>query len=395
MAEKKDKAGKQGKAEKEISVEEKLALIKRNTEEILGEEELVELLKKGEKIKHYIGFEISNRPHIGHGLVCMAKVKDFMDAGADCSIFLADWHSWINDKLGGNLDTIKKVGVPYFKECIIAAFKAVGGDEKKLKFVLGSDLYSNNDLYWLTLIDISKNTSLSRVLRSITIMGRKEGESLDFAKLIYPPMQVADIFIQDVNLAHGGLDQRKAQVIARDVGDKLSFKFLTDSQGNQIKPVAVHSHLILGLQKPSVWPVPKENLQEFRAQMKMSKSVPNSAIYMDDSEEEIRTKINKAFCLEGEIEYNPILDWCKYMIFGIGKNPKLDVKRPVKFGGNKIYSNFGDLEKDFAEKKLHPMDLKGAVAEKLIEILKPAIEHLKSPRVKKMKEEMDKLIVTR
>ncbi|MBM3246966.1 tyrosine--tRNA ligase [Candidatus Pacearchaeota archaeon] len=378
-----------------LSWEERFNLIKRNTEEIIGEEELKELIKKGEKLKHYIGFEISNKPHIGHGLVCMAKVKDFQDAGVDCSIFLADWHSWINDKLGGNMETIQKIGVPYFKECIKAAFKCVGGDSEKLKFVLGSQLYHNNDLYWLTVIDISKNTSLSRMLRSITIAGRKEGETVDFAKLIYPPMQVADIFIQDINMAHAGMDQRKAQVIARDVADKLSFKIVCDAEGNQIKPCAVHGHLVLGLQKPTTWPVPKENLQDFRAEMKMSKSIPSSAVYMDDSPEEIKTKVNKAFCLEGEIDYNPILDWCKYIVFGIGKNPKLDIRRPEKFGGNKSYSSYEELEKDFAEKKLHPMDLKAAVAEKIIEILKPATEHLNQPKIKKLKEEMEKLIITR
>jgi len=382
-------------SKKAKSAEEKLELIKRNTEEIIGEEDLKKMLENGEKIKHYIGFEISNRPHIGHGLVCMSKVKDFQDAGADVSIFLADWHSWINDKLGGNLEVIKKVGVPYFRECIKAAFKCVGGDEKKLKFILGSELYHNNDLYWLTVIDISKNTSLARMLRSITIAGRQEGVNVDFAKLIYPPMQVADIFIQDINLPHAGMDQRKAQVIARDVSESLSFKFLCDSKGNQIKPCAVHGHLILGLQKPSMWPVPKDKLQEFRASMKMSKSIPSSAVYMDDSPQEIRNKINKAFCLEGEVEYNPILDWCKYIIFAIGKNPKLDVKRPEKFGGNVSYNSYDKLEKDFSEKKLHPMDLKNAVAEKLVEILKPAIEHLNKPEIKALKEKMDKLIITR
>ncbi len=378
-----------------MSTEEKFALIKRNTEEIIGEEELKELINKNEKLKHYIGFEISNKPHIGHGLVCMAKVKDFQDAGVDCSIFLADWHSWINDKLGGNLEVIKKVGVPYFKECIKAAFKCVGGDAEKLKFVLGSELYHNNDLYWLTVIDISKNTSLSRMLRSITIAGRQEGEKVDFAKLIYPPMQVADIFIQDINMAHAGMDQRKAQVIARDVADNLSFKFVCDSKGNQIKPCAVHGHLILGLQKPTTWPVPKENLQEFRAEMKMSKSIPSSAVYMDDSPENIRDKVNKAFCLEGEVEYNPILDWCKYIVFGIGNDAKINIERPEKFGGNVSYDSYAALEKDFAEKKLHPMDLKKAVAEKIIEILKPATEHLAQPKIMKLKAEMEKLIVTR
>jgi tyrosyl-tRNA synthetase len=236
---------------KELSFEKRLELIKRNTEEIMVEEDLINLLKSGEKLKHYIGFEISGKPHLGHGLACMSKVKDFFDAGIDVSIFLADWHSWINDKLGGDMKIIKEVGVPFFKEALIAAYKCVGGNPKDLKFVLGSELYHNNDNYWETVIDVSKNISLGRIERSITIMGRKEGDSVDFAKLIYPPMQVADIFIQKINIAHAGNDQRKAQVIARDVGLKLK-EPLRDKKGNPIKPVAIHGHLILGLQKPSV-----------------------------------------------------------------------------------------------------------------------------------------------
>ena len=203
-----------------MNTEKRLELIKRNTEEILGEDELKEVLGNGEKLKHYIGFEISGKVHLGTGIVCMNKVKDFMEAGIDCSVFLADWHTWINDKLGGNPENIKKIAVGYFKEALKASLKCSGGNPEKLKFVLGSDLYHNNDLYWATVIEIGKNISLARILRSITIMGRKEGESVDFAKLIYPPMQVADIFVQGVNLAHGGLDQRKAQVIARDIGNR-------------------------------------------------------------------------------------------------------------------------------------------------------------------------------
>lgn len=376
-----------------MDIKDKIELIKRNTEEIMTEEDLKTLLASGEKLKHYIGFEISGKPHLGHGLVCMSKVKDFHDVGIDVSIFLADWHSWINDKLGGDMEVIQKIGVPFFREALIAAYKCVGGNPKDLKFVLGSELYHNNDKYWETVIDISKNTTLGRIERSITIMGRKEGESVDFAKLIYPPMQVADIFIQKINIAHAGNDQRKAQVIARDVALKLKNP-LKNKKNESIKPVAVHGHLILGLQKPTTWPVPKEKLQDLWSQMKMSKSIPSSAIYMTDSEEEIRKKIAGAFCPEGEVGFNPLLDWARYLVF-INEKSKLEVKRPEKFGGNKTYKSYSELEKDFTDKKLHPMDLKNAMAEKLVEILQPAIEHFKQPKIKKLKEEMDKLLITR
>ncbi len=274
-----------------------------------------------------------------------------------------------------------------------ASLKCVGGDVKSLKFVLGSDLYHNSDLYWLNVIDVSKNTSLSRMQRSIAIMGRKEEGNVDFAKLIYPPMQVADIFIQGIHMPHAGLDQRKAQVIARDVAMKLSFSPILNHKGEQIKPSAVHHHLILGLGKPSVWPVPKDQLQELWSSLKMSKSKPNTCVFIHDSPGEIRKKIKEAFCPEKEVEFNPLIDWTESLIFPL--QGKLEVKRQDKFGGDKIYNSFEDLKKDFSEGELHPMDLKSSVAEALIILLEPARDHFSKGKPKKMLEELNKLIITR
>ncbi len=376
-----------------MNTEEKLKLITKNTEEVLTEDSLKELIESGTPINHYIGFEISGKIHLGTGLMCMLKVKDFMDAGVNCSVFLADWHSWINNKLGGDLTVIQKVAVRYFKEGMKASLACVGGDPEKLRFVLGSDLYHNNDDFWLTVIDVSKNTSLSRIERSITIMGRKEGGNVDFAKLIYPPMQVADIFVQGINMPQAGLDQRKAQVIGRDVAEKLSFKPLKDINGNIIKPSAVHHHLILGLGQPPEWPLPKEKMQELWSTLKMSKSKPDTCVFMHDSPEEIKRKMNKAFCPEGEVEFNPVLDWCKSLVFPIKET--LHIKRPEKFGGNLQYNTYEDLEIDFVNNKLHPLDLKNGVAEAIIEILEPARKHFEKPEIKEMLEEMEQLIITR
>ncbi len=375
------------------SPEERLNLIKRNTEEILGEEELLSLLQNDERINHYIGFEISGRIHIGTGLMCMSKVKDFMDAGVSCSIFLADWHSWINDKLGGDWTLIKEAS-EYFKEGLKASLKAVGADPDKVKFVLGTELYHNADDFWATLIEVSKNTTLNRVLRSTTIMGRKEGENIDFAKLIYPPLQVADIFYQGMHLAHAGLDQRKAHVIAREVAMKLKIKPLRNQKGEVMKPVAVHHHLLLGLQKPPTWPVPKENLQELWSTMKMSKSIPDSAIFVTDEPEMIKKKMQKAFCPEKELAFNPVLDWTKSLIFR-DEGAVLEVTRPDKFGGNKVYESYSALADDFVSGKLHPADLKAAVATAIATMLEPIRKHFGQPSLKRMKAEMDEIHTTR
>ncbi len=356
-----------------MDVEEKLNLFKKwPTEEILTEEDLKELISSGTKLKHYIGFEISGRLHLGSGIGCMLKVVDFQKAGVECNIFLADWHAWINNKLKGNWEYINKA-IKYFKEGFIASIKAVGGDPEKLNFVVASELYHNNDDYWKEVIEISKNVSVSRILRSTTILGRKEKEISSFAQLIYPPMQVADIFIQGINISHSGTDQRKIHVIAREVAKKLKVSPLRNNKGEKIKPIAIHHHLWLGLQKPSVWPVPKDKI-EFIESIKMSKSKPNTAIFIEDSPEEIKRKIKKAFCPEKEVEFNPIIDIAHSIAFRDGP---FRVNRPERYGGEIVLESFDDLTREYSKGNIHPLDLKEAIAEKLIKLLEPVRKHFK------------------
>ena len=323
-----------------MDVEKRFELIKRGTAEILTEEDLQELLKQKVSLKHYIGFEISGKVHLGTGLMCGKKIADFQKAGIECSCYLATWHAWINNKLGGDLDNIRK-GADYFKEGLKISIDIMGGNSSKVKFITGDQLYHNNDNFWLTTIEVAKNMTLKRALRAITIMGRKEGEDVALAGLFYTPMQVADIFVQGINIAHAGLDQRKAQIIAREVGDKLKFMPLKH-KGKIYKPVAIHHPLIMGLQSPPEWPIPKEKLDEYLSELKMSKSKPGSAVFITDSPEEITNKLKGAFCPMGDISYNPVIDWCEKLVF-VNEKSKFIVKRPQKFGGNKTYSSLEKL----------------------------------------------------
>ena len=359
-----------------MDIEKKVELITRKpTEEVLTVGDLRDLLEVGMPLQHYIGFEISGYIHLGTGLMAGAKIADFQKAGIKTRVFLADWHSWINDKLGGDLEVIQKVALGYFKEGMKQSIKVMGGDPDKVEFVLASEILERGD-YWRTIIDISKNVTLARMMRSITIMGRQMGEAIDFAKLIYPAMQVADIFYQGVNIAHAGMDQRKAHVIAREVAEKLKYHPLV-WDGKKVKPVAVHHHLLLGLQEPPKWPVGgEEEFKEIKAQMKMSKSKPYSAVFIHDTPEEIREKLRKAFCPAKEVNYNPVLDWAEHIIFR-QEPTEFIIHRPAKFGGDVTYTTLEELKKDFAEGKLHPLDLKNAVAEYLIELLKPIREYFK------------------
>jgi tyrosyl-tRNA synthetase len=376
----------------------KLQLIKAPpTEEILTEGDLKAALDLDIPLKHYIGFEISGLMHLGTGLVTMSKLVDLQKAGIKCSVFLADYHSWINKKLGDNLETIQKTACNYYKESFKKCIEICGGNPNKVDFVLASELYRKlgND-YWSTVLEVAKNTNLARVKRSITIAGRAEGEAVSFALLIYPMMQVADIFAQEVNLAHAGIDQRKAHVIAREVAPYLTIKPLLRKHNNheeKYKPIALHTTLIQGLEQPPIWPIPQNKLKEVIATMKMSKSKPASAVFLTDTEENIKAKLMAAFCPAKHTEYNPVLNWAKHVIFKLNK--ELTIERPKKFGGTIHFDDYNELENIFAKGELHPIDLKNAVADALIEILKPIREHFAKPKYHEMMHELEKLTITR
>lgn len=359
-----------------MTTEEKIKLITRNLEEVIGEEELATLIENGTPLRHYVGLEISGLLHLGQGISLISKIADLQKAGVDCSIYLADWHTWINDKLGGDHELIKKVAHEYFQPAMEVGLKIVGADPSKVRFIHGSELYHNNDRYWQTVVDVSKNLTVSRVLKSTSIMGRKEDLSQPFAWLIYPPMQTADIVEMGVNIAHAGMDQRKVHVIAREVIPSLKINRLKDINGNSIKPIVIHNRLILGLKAPQTWPIPQglsdKEKAGIKAQMKMSKSVEGSAIFIHDSEQEIREKIQKAFCPLDNTEFNPILEWCKYLLMPILGD--LQIKRDEKYGGNITIKSADELDERFLSGELYPLDLKNNVADILVDMLRPARE---------------------
>ena len=372
-------------------VEQRAALIERNLAEFLTHEELLALLRAGTPLRHYIGFEISGKIHLGTGLMSMSKVRDFVEAGVECTVFLADWHTWINDKLGGDRELIHRVATGYFTEGFRASMKCVGGDPSSLHFVLGSDLYTQRPDYWATMIEVSKNTTLARMQRSISILGRGEGEQVDFAKLIYPAMQAADIYALGVHIAHAGMDQRKAHVVARDVATHIRDNPLRDAEGRALKPLAAHHPLLMGLKKPPVWPIPEGRERDAYASMKMSKSDPSSAVFVHDEPDVVRRKVMKAFCPPGETGFNPVLNGLEPLVFGMEGGP-LRVERSEANGGPVSFETYAELASAYEGGALHPMDAKATLADHLVDRLAPAREHFAQPQVRAMLDELEAAI---
>ena len=335
----------------DLDITEKVDLIERPpTEEIVTHDELIELFKSNYSPKHYIGLEISGFLHLGSLISTGFKINDFVKAGVKCTIFLADWHTLINDKLGGDWETISKVS-KYYQD----AFKLVCPDAQ---VILGSKVYEEKAEYWSELIKFTKHMSIARTMRTLTIMGRSEDDKkIDLAKLLYPAMQAVDIHSLDVDIAHAGMDQRKIHMLVREIFPKMKWKV----------PVAVHHKLLPGLLKPA-------DTSGSQILSKMSKSDPNSGIFIHDADYEIKKKINKAWCEEGNIQNNPLLEITRTVIFH--DFDEMEIERPEKFGGNISYSNYNQLETDFAEKKLHPGDLKQTVGDYLVKVISPIREKL-------------------
>jgi len=344
-----------------LTLDEKLALLKEVGEEIVELDELRDMIQwktdNNKEIYAYDGFEPSGNIHIAQGLLRAINVNKITKAGIRFKFLVADWHAAANHKFGGDLEIIKRVG-----DFFIEVWKLCKMDLSKVEFIYASDIVKDPG-YWELVLNIAINSSLNRVKRCTQIMGREDTDALSASQILYPLMQAADIFYLPADICQLGLDQRKVNMLAREVAKKLK----------KPKPISLSHHMLMGLGKP-----PETDLTgiDRTIKLKMSKSDPDSAIFMLDSLEDIKRKIRKAYCPPKQTAENPVLEYCKYIIFELIKSFK--VERSQKYGGNAEYSTYEELERDYFKGLLNPPDLKPAVIKALNQLLHPVREHFKT-----------------
>jgi tyrosyl-tRNA synthetase len=306
--------------------------VTRNTVEVVTDDDLRTLLAQPQK-KVYAGYEPSGEIHLGH-LVTINKLVDLQAAGFEVTVLLADLHAFLNRK--GTMEKVRELA-DYNKRC----FEGLG--LKNVKYVLGSDLQLNRE-YELLLLQLSQQITLNRATRSMDEVGRQMDHPT-VSQMIYPIMQMADIAMLGVDAAVGGIDQRKIHMLAREHLINFGYK----------APVCIHTPILNGLDGK-----------------KMSSSQSNY-ISIADTEEDILKKCQKAFC-PPEIPENPILQIFQYHIF-----PRLatvTIKRPEKFGGDRTFSDYKELESSYGSGEVHPLDLKKSCGQSLVEIFEPVREYI-------------------
>lgn len=324
-----------------MDLETKIDLIKRNAVEIVTEEELRRKLESNPNPITYCGYEPSGPLHLGH-FVTVTKLLDLEQAGCKVKILLADLHAKLN--LKGDDEFIDNQ-VRNWKKTM----KLLG--LKHPEFVVGSS-YQLEPEYWKDIMRLAMKTTLNRGLRSMQEVAR-DIENAQISQIMYPMMQTNDIKYLEVEIAQAGLEQRKIHMLAREQLPEIGWP----------APICVHTPLVTSLLGPG---------------KKMSSSVPGSNISVVDSEETILKSMKGSHCPPGTEDDNPVLQIAKNIIFP--RLPSgLSIDRKPKFGGPISFSSYEELLETYKDNKIHPLDLKIALASELNKIVEPIrVEFLKS-----------------
>eukprot|EP01121_Diplochlamys_sp_Union-15-3_P008940 TRINITY_DN2406_c0_g1_i5.p1 TRINITY_DN2406_c0_g1~~TRINITY_DN2406_c0_g1_i5.p1 ORF type:complete len:423 (-),score=46.28 TRINITY_DN2406_c0_g1_i5:90-1358(-) len=325
---------------------------------VQNEDELRELLLKSPNPVAYDGFEPSGRMHIATILTKKHMVTRLTSAGFTYIFWIADWFAFMNHKMGGDLQKIKVCG-KYFIEVL----KATGIDLSRVRFLWASEefeKYSNK--YWSLVLDISTKFNLADVKRTAEIMGRQGSDVLTISQAIYSSMQVADAFFLGADVLQMGTDQIKVNELARAYFEKAKdSKEMSEFIWGRRKPIII-SHNVVGSLS-----------QQYD---KMSKSNPESCLYIDDSPEEVKKKIDNAYCQEGE-EKNGLLEILKFLIFSNHENLN-GTPIPINFetkNGLLTFNTYKDFEDLWRKKEISVTELKQNVTILVNKLIQPIREH--------------------
>eukprot|EP01069_Polyplicarium_translucidae_P000680 Polyplicarium_translucidae@DN1348_c0_g1_i2.p1 len=304
--------------------------------------------------------------HIAQGVLKALNVNKLTSSGCVFVFWIADFFAMLNGKMGGDMDKIRKVG-----EYFVEVWKAIGMDMRNVRFLWTSEQINKDpEGYWIRVMQIARANTVSRIKRCCQIMGRQEGEDQPSAQIFYPCMQCADIFYLKADICQLGMDQRKVNVLAREYCDVIKQKF---------KPVVLSHSMVPGL---------------LEGQEKMSKSNPDSAIFMEDSQSDVQRKIRRAFCPPLVLDGNPCVEYVERFVFG--HSGEFRVERTAEHGGAITFATVEEFREAYEKGDLHPGDLKAALAKSLNSIIDPVRRHFKSnPRAAELLAQVLKFQVTK
>uniref|UniRef100_A0AAR2JJX3 Tyrosine--tRNA ligase n=1 Tax=Pygocentrus nattereri TaxID=42514 RepID=A0AAR2JJX3_PYGNA len=286
--------------------------------EVLGEEKLKQLLQERE-LKVYWGTATTGKPHVAY-FVPMSKIADFLKAGCEVTILFADLHAYL-DNMKAPWELLE-LRVQYYEQVIKAMLESIGVPLEKLRFVKGTD-YQLSREYTLDVYRLSSMVTEHDAKKAGAEVVKQVDHPL-LSGLLYPGLQALDEEYLKVDAQFGGVDQRKIFTLAEKYLPSLGYT----------KRIHMMNPMVPGL-----------------TGTKMSSSEEESKIDLLDKKDDVKKKLKKAFCEPGNIQNNGILSFVKHVLFPLSS--EFVIKRDPKWGGDKVYTSYEEVEKDFAEEVVH------------------------------------------
>uniref|UniRef100_UPI00398F7D43 tyrosine--tRNA ligase, cytoplasmic n=1 Tax=Pristiophorus japonicus TaxID=55135 RepID=UPI00398F7D43 len=331
------------------NVEEKLSLITRNLQEVLGEDKMRLILEERD-LNIYWGTATTGKPHVAY-FVPMSKIADFLKAGSEVTILFADLHAYL-DNMKAPWELLE-LRTQYYEHVIKAMLESIGVPIEKLRFVKGTDFQLSRE-YTLDVYKLSSVVTQHDAKKAGAEVVKQVDHPL-LSGLLYPGLQALDEEYLKVDAQFGGIDQRKIFTFAEKYLPALGYA----------KRIHLMNPMVPGLTGG-----------------KMSSSEEESKIDLLDKKEDVKKKLKRAFCEPGNVENNGVLSFVKHVLFPL--YGEFVVLRDEKWGGRKTYKAYDELEKNFGDQSVHPGDLKNSVENALNKLLEPIRKKFQTPEMQKL-----------
>lgn len=261
----------------ENETKEIVDLIKRDAVKIYSEDDLMELLQSGNKLKIKLGADPS-RPdlHLGHSVI-LRKLKLFQELGHEVIFVIGDFTGMIGDPSGRSktrpsltLEETRKSGRSYYEQvCKIL-------DPDKTTIVYNSEWL--NKMNFADVIKLAGKYTLARIMERDDFENRyKDNQPIGLHEILYPLVQGYDSVALEADIEIGGTDQTFNLLVGRelqkDYGQKqqvvMTFPILTGLDGKEKMSKSLNNYIGLNdsaeVMFEKTMKIPDDNLLEYFA----------------------------------------------------------------------------------------------------------------------------------
>lgn len=325
-----------------LSYEEKLVMITRGLQEVLQQEALESILRE-RNLRIYWGTATTGRPHVAY-FVPMAKIADFLRAGCEVTILLADLHGYL-DSQKAPWDLLD-ARTNYYQRIIVSMLRSIKVPIERLKFVRGTKFELSED-FSNDVFRLISQTSLHDAKKAGAEVVKQMSDPL-IGSLLYPLLQALDEEYLACDAQFGGVDQRKIFTYAEKYLPQIGYT----------KRIHLMNPMVPGLSGG-----------------KMSSSEVESKIDLLDDEESIIVKLNSALCDANDTSSNGVLAFIQHVIWPLFEKFSVESQ-------SKEYETFDCLVEDFVAGRISEKDLKHSTAYYINKLLAPIREEFQQDELK-------------